>query len=160
MLDPVEEEKVRIWAKAQISIFFSFFTALIMYTFVLFVITKDRTPEESRAAESLRNVFIAASILVAAIKLWVQTRFASEEKSYVTCRSVDEVIQKFTRYHFILLALSEIPALLGLIIVFLTMRMEEWWIFFGISAFLFATSFPSRSKLQRIAEAYAARHQG
>ncbi len=159
MINPADQEKIKTWAKQQISIYFSFFMALIMYTAVMFIVTRGRNIDTVSAVMTLRNVLIVVSILIAGAKFWVQTRFQAEVKSYETCQSIDEIIQKFTKYQFIQYALGETPALFGLIIAFVTMRLEQWWLFFGISVILFATSVPTGSRLERIVNANAMRHQ-
>ncbi|RJP64522.1 MAG: hypothetical protein C4532_19015 [Candidatus Abyssobacteria bacterium SURF_17] len=159
MLASAEEEKIRTVVKTHWFIFLSFATALIMYTFVVFAVTRGRTPNEDVQAGTLRHIFIIVSVIVGAIKFWVQIRLLSDETSYRKCQNVDEIIAKYWSYNFIMLAICEAPALLGLVIVFLTMRMEEWLVFFAISAVLFATSTPSPGKLESIAGSHAAHHQ-
>lgn len=158
MLNPADQEKIRTVIKTHWSIFFAFTTAIIMYTLVLLAVTRGRTIEASPLTE-LRNAFVLVSLFAGAIKFWIQSRLLSEVTSYETCPNLDKIIEKYWRYNFIMLALCEFPALLGLIIVFMTMRMSEWWLFFVISAILFITSAPRAGRLEGIAEANAARHQ-
>lgn len=156
MLNPAEQEQVRVVIKTHWSIYLAFTMAIVMYTVVVYIVTSGRTPEP-REIGALRQLFVALSVVAGAIKFWVQSRFLSSAASYQACRSLDEIVQRYWRYNFIMLALCEIPALLGLIIVFITMRLQEWWLFFGISALLFITSAPISSRLERIVEAHAAR---
>jgi F0F1-type ATP synthase membrane subunit c/vacuolar-type H+-ATPase subunit K len=159
MLNAADKDKVRQVVRVHWLIYFSFVTAVIMYGFVIALVTKDRTIDAPFDIGLLRRIFLLASVVIAAAKFWLQSRFLSDEFSYRKCRSLDEIIGMHQRYYFIILALCEAPALFGLVIAFLTMRLDEWWVFFGICAFLFATSVPRLERLERIAEAQAAHWQ-
>jgi len=156
MLDPVEQKKIDTVIRTHWFIFFSFVTAIVLYTVILLMVTEG-TSIEPREMGLLRNILIAASLAAAAAKFLIQTRSFSDENAYVSRTNIDQIIQKYTSTFFVMLALAEVPALSGLVITFITMRMEEWWIFFGISLLLLVTSAPKRDRLERIAQAHASR---
>ncbi|MBI5115448.1 hypothetical protein HZA56_03160 [Candidatus Poribacteria bacterium] len=159
MLGSGEQEKIRNVIKVDWSIYLAFCSAIVMYTFVVFLVVGKSSSEPGEAG-ALKNLFIAISIGAGVAKFWVQNRLLYEEAAYMKCQSLDEIITKYRGYNFIILGVSEVPALLGLIITFMTRRLEEWWLFFGISAVLYATSAPRQSKLESIAEAHLIRSPG
>lgn len=158
MLNPAEEEKVGIVVRTHWLIYFAFAMAIIMYTVVVFLVVPGRTTEGPEIG-LLRQLFIFISVAATVMKFWIQSRLLSDEASYRACRNLDETIAKYWRYNFLMLALCEIPAMLGLVAVFVSARMADWWLFLGISAVLFATSAPASAKLRRIIEAHEARWQ-
>ena len=158
MLNSTEQEQARAVIKTHWSIYLAFTTAIIMYTVVVFLVTQGKT-EGAFEPGRLRSLFLVVSVAAGLLKFWIQSRLLADEVSYRTCQSFEQIIAKYWRYNFLMLALCEVPALLGLVIAFMTMRLQEWWIFFGISAVLFATSAPAYGRLERILEAHAARRQ-
>jgi F0F1-type ATP synthase membrane subunit c/vacuolar-type H+-ATPase subunit K len=156
MLNPEDKEKIQNVIRTHWFIWLAFATAVILYMVVVFIVVGGRESEPKQFG-MLRQVFIILSVVLGAVKFWVQSRVMFQEASYAKCRSLDEIIGKYASRFFIILALCEAPAIFGLVIVFLTMRMEEWWLFFIISMVLYATSTPRADKLETIAEAHATR---
>ena len=158
MLNPAEEEQVRTVIRTHWLIYFSFTTAVLMYTFVVFVITQGGEPQQMQVG-MMRQIFLIVSVVAGIVKFWVQSRYLSDDASYRTCRNREEILAKYWRYNYIMLALAELPALLGLVITFVTMRLQEWWVFLAISALLLATSAPSAGRLRRIIETHSIHQQ-
>ncbi|RJP26416.1 MAG: hypothetical protein C4520_00615 [Candidatus Abyssobacteria bacterium SURF_5] len=156
MLDPADEAKLSTLAKTLWLSYFSFVAAMPAYAVVVFIVTRGNTPRP--LPFPILPLFLMISLIAAAAKFWVQSRFFANEESYRNSPGIDAIIERYTRYFYIMLALSEVPVLLGLIVAFLAMRMGEWWLFLGISILLFATSAPRPGMLRRIAEDHAARH--
>ena len=148
MLEPADQEKISATIKTHWSIYFSFVVAVIMYVIVTYLVTGSGTPEGSRP-DTLRGVLIAASILAAVVKFWAHRKQA-DEASYTKCHTIDDIIKKYAFYFFISLGMAEIPALCGMIMVFITQQMGEWTIFIIISAILYAMSAPRSSVLEKV----------
>jgi hypothetical protein len=148
VLGPVEEKKLRDTIKVHEHIFRAFVTAVVLYTVLAYFVTAGST-RENFGYDTLRWVLISLSLGAAAVKFWVQI-WQADETSYEKCESLGESLGKYAMYFFVSLAMAEIPALCGLIMVFITMRMAEWWVFAGISAILFATSVPKYHVLENI----------
>ncbi|MBI4830736.1 MAG: hypothetical protein HY801_04110 [Candidatus Lindowbacteria bacterium] len=158
MLGTEEQKKLNIAIKTHWLIYLSFTSALIIYTFVVFLVVKGGSAEPGKPG-ILREVFFTVSMIFGVAKFWIQSRLLGGETSYEKCQNIDAIIQKYQSYNFIMLALCEVPALLGLISTFMARRIEVWWLFFAVSAILFATSAPQTGKLQSIIQNHAARHQ-
>ena len=156
MLNPEDKEKIQNLIRMHWFIFLSFASAILMYTLVVFLVTGNRSVEPHQIG-AMKSLFIVISIVFAAAKFWIQSRLLYEETAYGKCGTLDEIIGKYVSRYFITLALCEAPALFGLVITFLTMRIEEWWLFFIISAVLFGTSAPRSDKLESIADAQSTR---
>jgi F0F1-type ATP synthase membrane subunit c/vacuolar-type H+-ATPase subunit K len=156
MLNPEDREKIQTVIRTHWFIWLSFAAAIVMYTFVVFIVTQSRSGEPPELG-ILRTIFIVISLVLGAVKFWLQRGLLFEETAYRQCGTIDEIIAKYAGRYFIILAVCEAPALLGLVIAFLTGRLEDWWLFFLISAALFATSTPQHARLETIAQAHAAR---
>lgn len=156
MLNPAEQDKVRTIIRTDWFIYLSFVVAVVMYVFVIILVTRSSSSEATQAG-ALKRLFIVVSVVLGVAKFWIRSRLMFENESYRKCRTLDEIIRKYERYNQYVFAMCETPAVLGVIIALMTRRVEEWWVFFAISAVLFVTSAPRRDKFQSIVEAHAAR---
>jgi len=156
MLGPVEEKRLRATISTSRYIYLAFVTAILMYTLVAYSVTATSTHKTS-GFDTLRRVFIGLSLAAVVGKFWAQIR-QTDERSYAKCINMELSMKKYTTYFFISMAMAEIPALCGLIMVFVTMRMGEWWMFVGISGVLLATSMPRYEVLEKIVMARLARN--
>jgi putative effector of murein hydrolase LrgA (UPF0299 family) len=156
MLDPADQEKIQTTVKTYWGIYLSIVVSCVMYIFVTYIVTSSGTPRETSPA-IFRSLLIVLSIVAGAGKFWV-LRMQADEERYLQCGDIDDIIKKFGSYLFISMALCQIPAMFGLIMVFLTMRMGEWAVFLVIGAYLFATATPRSSVLENMVEAHNARN--
>lgn len=156
MLNPEDKGKIQKLIKTHWSIWLAFASAVVLYTVVVFAIFGDRSSEPQDAG-MLRQVFVVLSVVLGALKFWMQSRLMFQETTYSKCQILDEIMMKYARYYVIILAICEVPALLGLVLVFLTGQIQEWWLFFIISMALYATATPRGDKLENIAQAHAMR---
>lgn len=156
MLNPEDKGKIQNLIRTHWFIWLSFAAAVVMYTFVVFIVTKSRSGEPVQVG-MIRHLLIVISAVLGAAKFLIQSRLLFEETAYRKCQTLDEIIGKYASRYFIVLALCEAPALFGLVIAFMTGRMEDWWLFFGIAAVLFATSTPRFGKLETIAQTHVTR---
>jgi hypothetical protein len=156
MLNPEEQTKLQKMIRTNWFVFISYAGAVIMYTVVVFVVVGDGS-REPHDVGFLRPLFIAMSVVLGAAKFLIQSRVWLNEDGYGQCRSLDEIMARYGRYYYVVLALVSAVPLLGLIIAFLSMQMADWWLFFGISAVLFATSLPRGEKVEQIVQAQTTR---
>jgi hypothetical protein len=156
MLNPDDQKKLRKMIRTNWYVFISYAGAVIMYTVVVYVVVGTGSSEPHQVG-ILKPLFIAVSIVLAAAKFLIQSRLWLNEDGYGGCRSLDEIMARYGRYYYIVLALCSAVPLLGLIITFLTMQMADWWPFFGIAVVLFATSAPRAEKIESIVQAQATR---
>jgi len=152
MLEQADQEKISAMIKTYWFIYFSFVVGVAMYVMVTFMVTSSGTPQDSRP-DTLGRALIVVSILAAFVKVWAH-RKQVEEKSYAGCQNLDDIIKKYASYFFISLGMAEIPALCGMVMVFLTQRMGEWAIFIIISTVLFAMSAPRSGVLENVVAAW------
>ena len=156
MLDQAEQEKIQTMIKTNWYMYFAFVAACVMYIFVAYM-TAGSSTSDRPSPHGFRSALIVLCISGVAANYMVR-RMQADEQRYLQCRDLDEIIKKFSFYFFISLALCELPALFGLIMVFLTMRMGEWVVFVVIAAFLFAMSTPRSSVLEDIVAAHNERN--
>ena len=154
MLDQATRDKLQQTSRMQLMIYLAYVSSVVLYVFVTFVVVGD----SSRKADllgMLRAIFIGISVAAVGVNFWIQTRVLGNVEHYRNCRSIDELLKVNGRYFFISLALCQLPALLALILVFLSMRMTEWWPFIVILVYMHATSIPRAGRLENIAQAHA-----
>lgn len=154
MLNPEDQQKLQKMIKTNWFVFVSYAGAVIMYTVVVYVVVGTGSSEPHRIG-MLRPLFIVLSAVLGAVKFLIQSRFWLNEDGYGGCRSLDEIMARYGRYYYIVLALCSAVPLLGLIIAFMSRQMADWWLFFGISVVLFATSLPRGEKIETIVQAQA-----
>jgi len=156
MLNPEDKEKLQNMIRSNWYIFSAYTGAVVLYTVVVFVVIGNGSSEPLQVGV-LKPLFIIVSVVLGAIKFLIQGRLWLKENAYRKCRTLDEIMARYGRYYFIILALCQVVPLFGLIIVFMTKRMEDWWLFFGITVVLFATSAPRAGKVESIVQAHATR---
>ncbi len=156
MFDLIEEKKIHGTMRVHWTILYAFVSALVMYIFVIYRVTSSSTAKPSDH-DTLRWVLIALSVFAGMAKFAGQ-RIQAEKKRYEACEDLDRTIKKYNSFFLFSMFMCQVPALCGVIMAFVTMRMGEYWLFMGISAILFATSTPQRSMLENIVTAQRARH--
>jgi hypothetical protein len=152
MLDQAAQEKLQQASKMHLKIYWAYVSSIVMYIIVTFLVPRDNSRDSDMLA-MLRAIFIGLSAAAVGINFWIQTRVLGDTKYYRRCRSIDDALKVYSRYFFISLALCQLPALLGMILVFISARMMEWTPFVVIVVFMHATSIPRASRLENIAQA-------
>lgn len=154
MLDQATRDKLQQTSRTQLMIYLAYVSSVVLYIFVTFMITADSSREFDMPG-TLRAIFIGISIAAVGANFWIQTRILDNAEHYQNCRSIDEVLKVNGRYFFISLALCQMPAMLGMVLVFLSMRMTEWTPFIVIVVFMHVTSIPRAARLENAAQAHA-----
>ena len=154
MLDQATQDKLQQTSKINLKIYLAYVSSIVLYIFVTFFVTADSSRDSDLPA-MLRAIFIGVSAAAVGVNFWIQTRVLGDAKRYQKCRSIDEVLKVYGRYFFISLGLCQLPALLGLILVFMSLRMVDWTPFIVIIVFMHVTSIPRASRLENAAQAYA-----
>lgn len=172
MLNPEDKEKLQNMIKMNWHIFRMFTGAVILYTAVLFVVTRFGSSEPRQGdgvfdylltvlsqvdGRVLKSLFIVASVILGALKFLIQGKLWLKEDAYRNCQTLDKIMGRYGQYFFIILALCQAVPLLGMVLVFMTGRMDDWWLFFGITVVLFGTSAPRAGKVESIVQAHATR---
>jgi len=125
-----------------------------MYILVTYFVTGSSSKESDLPA-ILKGIFIGISAAAAGINFAIQTQILGNPERYRQCRNIDDALKVYGRYFYISLALCQLPALMGLVQVFMSMRMSDWAPFIVFIIFMHATSIPRAGRLETIAQAHA-----
>jgi hypothetical protein len=170
MLNLEDQKKLQDMIRNNWLIFYAFTGSIVLYTVVMLAITGIGSGKPLEVdgilgilfnalsnveTGGLRLIFIAVSVLLGAIKFLIQNMLWLKEDAYRSCQALDEIVGRYGRYYFIILALCQVVPPLGMIIVLMTNQMKDWWPFFGITVMLFATSIPQGGKLESIVQTHA-----
>jgi hypothetical protein len=154
MLDQATRDKLQQQSGIQLKIYLMYVFSVVLYIFVSSVVAGGSS-RGSDMPGMLKAIFIGISAAAVGINFWIQTRILGNTRHYQNCRSIDEVLKKYGPYFFISLALCQLPAMLGMVLVFLSKSITDWAPFIVIVVFMHVTSIPRAARLENIAQANA-----
>ncbi len=157
MLDENTQARVNQTYQLVIIIWSAMLFSVMMYFAIAFFLTSQR----AKSARPLpdfdlywsRNLFMVVSfILVSMAYLFKQYLLERASSSQET--SSDTLISAFTTASIATFVLSELPAILGLVLVFMSERMKEIYPYAGLSFFCLFIYFPRKTQLESLIVEY------
>jgi hypothetical protein len=131
-----------IWA----ALFFSTF----IYVILAFVLTRSgwKPIADSGLGQVLMGIFMALSLIDVMFVSWLKKKSFSEE--LISMTSADAQKKFIVSRSVVLFALSEVPAIFGLVTFFLTGNFMMLLAFWGISFISFLVAKPSRQVMNQV----------
>lgn len=149
MLDENTQAKVNQTYQTTLMLWAGMLMSVFMYAAVSFLLTQNKTPKPNDSANMLRAIFIALAFSSVCAAYFVKQMILQRVLSQ-TSASLVVITSTFTTASVVSFGLSEVAAVYGLVLVFMTYALKEIFPFAGISLIGFLLYFPQKTQLESL----------